>query len=288
MSYSTLILSLLFVLSSIPPSFCVYDDGCFRDQAPCTQPSMFPHAKAEDDCKSSVFAFNRTCSNCSNDCLEGCRTCIKDLVYETTTSCCPEGYCIPHGMECSGIPSRTIECCTDNGIHVTCNDKVCCNAGGTKCTSDDACCGTLNCTYDSYYGENVCKSCYPSGEACFIDHHTECCDPEYICVDSVCKKCSLTGEDCTSAGDCCYDDDKCITGKCCKSTTDEKCIVCASYLEACNDSRNDFDIPCCHDMRCAPNGFCYCGRTGADCTNNKACCDGYYCDTEKGNTCQLI
>ncbi len=289
MSYSTLILSLLLsVLSSIPPSFCVYDDGCFRDQTPCTQGSLFPYAQDASDCAVGVVMYKNLCTWCLLGCDSACTNCIKFMVYNSIRACCPNGYCIPSGMDCFGNSEMIISCCTDNGMPVQCsNDGVCCNPQGAKCTNNDACCGIYNCGYDMATGNNICQFCYASGEPCSITDHIECCGRESHCVNQMCQSCSLTGEDCTSAGDCCYDDDKCITGKCCKSTTDEKCIVCASYLEVCNDGRSDFDIPCCYDMRCAPNGYCYCGTGDASCTSDKTCCDGYYCDP-KSNTCQYI
>ncbi len=292
MSYSTLILILLFlVLSSIPPSFCVYDDGCYYDQRPCTQESLFPNADSPQDCAANLEHVRDFCFGCENDdCFEDCRTCLKYMTYDTTTSCCPEGYCIPHGMKCEEGQSKVIKCCDDNGIHVICGwvDKVCCNVEETKCTSSDACCGELICAYSLTTGDNVCQRCYPSWEACSVTDHEVCCDPEYHCVKGVCQKCPLTGQHCTGGSECCYQDDICLDNKCCKIYTHDDCIVCASYLEVCNDTRSDFNIPCCYDMRCAPNGYCYCGTGDANCTSNLTCCDGYYCDTKKNNTCQYI
>ncbi len=287
MSYSTLILSLLFlVLSSIPPSFCVYDDGCFRDQAPCNQGGMFPHAKDKAECQAQLVALEVFCGlYCPFNCSHKCRQCYKFMIYGTHV-CCPDGYCIPHGMRCN--EGEAIVCCNDADIPVKCSStgKLCCNIQGTNCSDSDACCDGLNCATNMTSGNNVCMSCYPSGEHCLITHNKECCNPAYHCVNEVCQYCALTGENCTSPR-CCYKDDKCIAGKCCKNTTNEECIVCASYLESCRDNRSDFEIPCCHGMRCAPNGYCYCRTRNSSCTSNESCCVNYYCDT-KNNTCQYI
>ncbi len=76
MSYSTLILSLLFlVLSSIPHSFCVYEDGCFYDDPEnCRSDALFPHAKDKSACDANVVGVNIFCIfHCFFDCTNKCR-----------------------------------------------------------------------------------------------------------------------------------------------------------------------------------------------------------------------
>ncbi len=221
MSYSTLILSLLFLaLSSIPPPFSAYEDGCFRDQAPCTQSGMYPHAKDKFLCQLTITSLKITCAHvCLFTCNHSCRKCMNNIIYASTSDCCPEGYCIPYGMTCDG--NRKIKCCNDNGISVGCNNNRCCNTQGTKCGGSKVCCDSLNCGYNQTTGDNVCMSCYGSGEGCSITEDVECCNPAYHCVNKVCQYCSLTGEDCTSAT-CCYEDDTCIAGKCSKNTANEE------------------------------------------------------------------
>ncbi len=258
MSYSTLILSLLFlVLSSIPPSFCVNNDGCYYDQRPCTQESLFPNAESPRDCARNLGKSHRNCLLCNFGCPENCRSCLKKSIYDTTTSCCPEGYCIPFGVECSEDQSKVINCCDDNGIIVTCDStRVCCNNIGANCSTDDACCGILNCGYNATTGGNVCQICYQSMDICTTNDDILCCDPEDHCVGGLCRHCSLTGQDCSISSGCCYANDICVSGQCCKEPPESECNICAGHLEVCNDIRTGYKIPCCYNMYCSDSGVC--------------------------------
>jgi len=230
-------------------------------------------------------------------CLEGCNGLVRCLDFapicgelggkdgcKLSEDCCgftagaavcyEEVCCRPLGGACESDG----ECCADIGFcdaeSHTCGGVVCA-AAGEACVNDFVCC-TGRCSEDG-----LCEDlpCPPEGFACESD--ADCC--ELLC-DPTTKRCtdpscSLLGEPCIDAGDCCDPTQTCNTG----GTVSGVGGLCSNCDKSPDNTDCFSDDQCCSGHCVLPYHLCgQCAAKGEPCSTGIPCCGDMECNLADG------
>ncbi len=173
-----------------------------------------------------------------------------------------------------------------------------CKTIGDVCISDfygeeveNQCCGDTTCeTKGSTQQEKICKKCVPDGSSCYLEDYNFCCGRHSNCIDNKCKKCQLTGDQCSKDADCCWDTDRCLafndTTKCMKTHALKDHHYCANSYQNCRPNDPEIcgqTIECCDGTACNEIGFCDCINQNSQltCTKDATCCGSCTCKEGK-------
>lgn len=153
----------------------------------------------------------------------------------------------PKPVKCPGMQTWNGTRCACPGGSSECGPDCCPNGQAACC--DNACC------YGQCYGEELCC---PTGQTVC---NGECCEPGEACVEGICQRCTLCGNQCCGGS----------TPTCCQDSVGS---TCAASEESC--CTNDLD--CTYLSRCEGDiliqGYCWlgvCQTAPQDCNQGDAC-----------------
>jgi hypothetical protein len=128
------------------------------------------------------------------NCLETCASARACL--DMAPVCGPAGQACGQKEQCCGFLSGLAQC----------EEGGCCRPFGVPCSSNEDCCGGVACEADADSGESVCggQACTLAGEPCeaAAECCTKVCDPDSgTCSEQICLP---DGSPCDKASDCCH------------------------------------------------------------------------------------
>jgi hypothetical protein len=175
---------------------------------------------------------------------------------DTTNDCCAGAVCSEGRCRatCTADTDCSTGCCNDDPAvgHKICAalatcEAARCQAEGTECTPDAACCGTLMCVEAEVPDRGICREpcqadgdcasgcCAPPGNtnagfcaearACSCVNKAETCSGAILCCEGLaCSTFDSTGAFACQTG--CVDDNDCADGECCRPINGRDESVC--------------------------------------------------------------
>ena len=172
--------------------------------------------------------------------------------------------CAVKGQHCGGPAGHSVDCCNA----LSCDSAGVCSDGycfskGNLCSSDDDCCGSLQCF------RGVCGDGYCLPDNSFCSSNRDCCNGSCNHGNCTLSACLNKGQSCADDTDCCGGPDlTCDAGGCFN-------WACVGVGQACATS-ND----CCGVNTCA-GGTCQCVGAGVACTGDADCCGDLTCSLQQ-------
>lgn len=218
---------------------------------------------------------------------EGSPCCTTGTACTQADTICQSGFCVACG-------EVNTPCCANNTCNTT--DLACINGycnhpttGGGGCSSTSPCgsgyvCVNSQCVPCGSGSEPCCPGnlCEP-GYLCYGGQCVPCggqnnpccadnvCDTTYICNAGTCQPCGYVGETCCPGSLCITAGTTCVSGVC-----TQPAMPCGNTGAQCTEDSACCSGYGCYGGQCAPNTI-QCGTGGAGCTADGDCCGGYSC-----------
>jgi hypothetical protein len=274
------------------PDQCHLAGACDPSVGQCVNPP-----KSDGSACNDRDACTQTDTCQSGKCVGG-----NPVVCKAKDQCHVAGTCDSSSGACTNpnAPDGTTCTTTDNaaGACVAGDCQKICTELKQRCSSTSDCCAGLTCDQTVFSLDPNHKSCCrETGQSCPASDpepdcsggfcRTACCQldfgtlgsQEVACVQGTC--CQPAGDVCLQQGDCCTSGPAPLTcGEAKPSRHWGYCIREGGGVKMC---LQDVGAPCQGRCECA-TGYCVagrcsetCGKDGAACANDSACCESYIC-----------